>query len=247
MVKVMIFELRIIQEESQPVRTGPNIRKRADGRYEARYIKSRTDDGKIRYGYVYAPSYEEVKEKRNTILGLENIVKPVLRRMQILILGHGDHGATVADLCGELRIFEKISFLDDNKQADNIIGKCGDYISFVNEYPIAYPGFGNNELRKQWFEKLQSAGFIVPTLVHPTALIAPSAKIGEGTIVEARATVNSGVVIGKGCIISTNTTVDVSVSVGNYTHTAPGITIPKRTVIGDMINVNTRMDEYSKQ
>lgn len=49
-------------------RKGENIRKRADGRWEARYIKSRTPDGKAILGYVYAKTYTEVKEKRQQIL-----------------------------------------------------------------------------------------------------------------------------------------------------------------------------------
>ncbi|MDO4277120.1 MAG: hypothetical protein Q4D16_25955 [Eubacteriales bacterium] len=46
-------------------RKGENIRKRKDGRWEARYIKSRDEDGSIRYGYLYAKTYREVKEKKN--------------------------------------------------------------------------------------------------------------------------------------------------------------------------------------
>ena len=45
-------------------RRGENIYKRKDGRWEGRYIKSRTLDGKAMYGYVYAPTYKEVKAKR---------------------------------------------------------------------------------------------------------------------------------------------------------------------------------------
>lgn len=49
-------------------RKGENIRKRKDGRWEARYQKGRKADGSILYGYVYAPKYTEVKKKRNEII-----------------------------------------------------------------------------------------------------------------------------------------------------------------------------------
>lgn len=42
---------------------GENIYKRKDGRWEGRYIKSRTPEGKALYGYVYAKSYREAKAK----------------------------------------------------------------------------------------------------------------------------------------------------------------------------------------
>lgn len=44
-------------------RKGENIYKRKDGRWEGRYIKSRTHTGKIVYGYVYAKTYRETKAK----------------------------------------------------------------------------------------------------------------------------------------------------------------------------------------
>lgn len=44
-------------------RKGENIYKRKDGRWEGRYIKSRSENGKARYGYVYAKSYRETKNK----------------------------------------------------------------------------------------------------------------------------------------------------------------------------------------
>ena len=42
-------------------RRGENIRKRKDGRWEGRYIKARTSEGKIQWGYVYGMAYAEVK------------------------------------------------------------------------------------------------------------------------------------------------------------------------------------------
>ena len=44
-------------------RKGENIYKRKDGRWEGRYAKSRTPEGKIRYGYIYAATHKEAKEK----------------------------------------------------------------------------------------------------------------------------------------------------------------------------------------
>lgn len=44
-------------------RTGENIYKRKDGRWEARYIASYDGNGKARYKYLYARTYTEVKTK----------------------------------------------------------------------------------------------------------------------------------------------------------------------------------------
>ena len=49
-------------------RRGENIRKRKDGRWEARYKKGRKPDGSILYGYVYAHTYSEAKQKRDAAI-----------------------------------------------------------------------------------------------------------------------------------------------------------------------------------
>lgn len=43
-------------------RKGENIYKRKDGRWEGRFIKEK-DGKKTRYGYVYGPTYMDVKHK----------------------------------------------------------------------------------------------------------------------------------------------------------------------------------------
>ena len=57
-------------------RKGENIYKRKDGRWEGRYGKSRNENGKIKYGYVYAKTYTDVRNKlerakKNHIISLE--------------------------------------------------------------------------------------------------------------------------------------------------------------------------------
>ena len=49
-------------------RKGLNIYKRKDGRWEARYIKSRNTQGKPRYGYLYATSYHEVRNNLQKVI-----------------------------------------------------------------------------------------------------------------------------------------------------------------------------------
>ena len=44
-------------------RTGENIYKRKDGRWEARYIVAYDSNGKAKYKYLYARTYTEVKAK----------------------------------------------------------------------------------------------------------------------------------------------------------------------------------------
>lgn len=52
-------------------RKGLNIYKRKDGRWEARYIKSRTAQGKPLYGYLYASSYHEARNRLQDVIRLQ--------------------------------------------------------------------------------------------------------------------------------------------------------------------------------
>lgn len=44
-------------------RRGENIYKRKDGRYEGRYVIGKTENGRTRFGYVYARQYQQVRYK----------------------------------------------------------------------------------------------------------------------------------------------------------------------------------------
>lgn len=54
-------------------RKGENIRKRKDGRWEARYEKCRDQNGRIQYGYLYGRTYEAVKKKKLAVLCHNNL------------------------------------------------------------------------------------------------------------------------------------------------------------------------------
>jgi len=49
-------------------RKGENIRKRKDGRWEARYEKCRDQNGHIKYGYLYGHTYDSVKKKKLAVI-----------------------------------------------------------------------------------------------------------------------------------------------------------------------------------
>lgn len=198
------------------MRTGSNIRQRVDGRFEARYIKDRDPQGRAIYGYCYGRTWEEAAQKREEAL---RRASPV-REMNLLILGAGSHGQEVRELAESLRVFRKIAFLDDAKP--EAIGPCRELERYVREYPVAIPAVGDQSLRIRWMESLARAGFILPVLIHPGAMVSSSARIGFGTVVCAQVTVSAGAEIGRGCIISSGATIDRGVRVSDGTYVGCG-------------------------
>ena len=59
-------------------RRGENIRKRKDGRWEARYPSGVNEKGQKTYSSVYGDTYKEAKEKRNWVLQHQNSYPQVL-------------------------------------------------------------------------------------------------------------------------------------------------------------------------
>lgn len=129
------------------------------------------------------------------------------REMNLLILGAGSHGEEVCEIAKSIRIFNKIRFLDDVKTGENIIGQWPEAVKLVNEYPIAITAVGDKLLRRRTQKMLSDLGFIIPVLIHPTAIVSAKASIGPGSVICASAIVDIGSRIGRGCIVSSGATV----------------------------------------
>ncbi len=141
---------------------------------------------------------------------------------QLIILGAGGYGRTVADLAAQLNAYETICFLDDGSTAPDVLGKCASFRGFAGEETWMYPAFGSNDLRMRWLKELTDAGIPVPTLVHPRAYVSPRASLGRGTVVLPLAAVNTGVWVGEGCIVNIGALIDHDTVVEDGVHLAPG-------------------------
>lgn len=66
-------------------RKGENIRKRADGRWEARIIIGYSDSGKAIYKSVYGKTYIEVREKKSLVIQKKQIVHVPINSYKITV------------------------------------------------------------------------------------------------------------------------------------------------------------------
>lgn len=142
---------------------------------------------------------------------------------KLLILGAGGYGKTIADVARQLNCYGKIAFLDDTKEGMlGVLGKCGDFLQFADADTEIYPAFGNNEIRMDWVERLEHHGIPVPTLVHPSAYVSPTATLYSGVTVLPKAVVNTGVTVKTGCIINIGALIDHDSVIETGCHLAPG-------------------------
>ena len=208
------------------MRKGDNIRERTDGRFEARYIKGHDEKGKAIYGYCYGKTRDEAAEKRRWQLNKKKEYTGP-RLMNLLILGAGSHGHEVKEVAENMRCFHKIDFLDDYADSKEVIGKCSELGAFYGEYSMAIPAVGSGELRKKWTEAIINEGYIIPTLIDPSASVSKSANIGYATVICAMAAINSGASIGNGCIVSSGAIVGRDAFMDDWQFINSGETIIK--------------------
>jgi UDP-3-O-[3-hydroxymyristoyl] glucosamine N-acyltransferase len=128
--------------------------------------------------------------------------------MRLIILGAGGYGRTVADAAAQTCAYDAIFFLDDNSQAEDVIGKCTDHAAFANENTAFYPAFGNNEGRMTWLNRLTESGCNVATIIHPSAYVSPTVRMADGNVVLPHAIVNTFCEIKVGCIVNCGAIID---------------------------------------
>lgn len=142
----------------------------------------------------------------------------------LLILGAGGMGRMMQETALQLG-YEDIAFLDDAKKEKDVIGKCCDYEEFLKVYDSAIAAFGDNNMRLLWTERLMEAGYEVPSLIHPSAVVSPNAIVGRGCFVLQRAVVNRDTVMEHAVLINSGAVVD------HDTHLSKGVHIGLGSVV----------------
>lgn len=125
----------------------------------------------------------------------------------LLILGAGGFGQMVKETAIALG-YEKVMFLDDAAKDEDVIGMCCDYVLKHEDYPEAVAAFGNNKTRLFWTDKLLEEGYEVPSIVHPSAIVSPSAVLEPGCFIMQRAVVNTHTKIERAALINSGAVVD---------------------------------------
>ena len=148
------------------------------------------------------------------------------------LFGASGHGKVIKDILNANGIKVE-AFVDDNPN----VNECGGRPVLHDAMGLSpmIVSIGVNRIRKMIVERLRANNSAIEfaTAIHPSAVISPSAKIGEGTVVMAGAVINADAVIGNHCIVNTGATVDHDCVIGDYCHIAPGANVSGGTHIGE--------------
>lgn len=162
-----------------------------------------------------------------------------MKDKNLLILGAGQYGRVARETADTMGCFERIDFLDDNSPL--AIGRLADYERFAQSYGSAFVAMGNPQLRIQWLNKLDTAGFELPVLIHSKAYVSPSAVIGPGSIVEPMAVVNTEAVIEKGGLICAGCVVNHNARVMAGCQIDCGVAIASNAIVPEGTKVQSNI------
>lgn len=149
------------------------------------------------------------------------------RGATLAIVGAGGHGKVVAD-AALLAGWQKVAFFDDaypQVQAVEhwpVLGTRQTLINRTADFSEFIVAIGNNAIRADVHDRLESTGLTPATVLHPRACLSPYAQLGAGTVVLAGAVVNAFAQVGKAGIINTGATVDHDSHLDIAVHVSPG-------------------------
>jgi sugar O-acyltransferase (sialic acid O-acetyltransferase NeuD family) len=166
---------------------------------------------------------------------------------RFLIWGGGGHGKVVADLVRAAG-HAVAGFCDRDPEKLYRVVEPGGGTVVVSESELlagieqtgALPvgidavalAIGDNGTRLECMRVL--SGFPLPPLVHPSAVVSPWARVGDGSVVFACAVLNADATVGRAVIVNTGAIVEHDCSVGDGVHLSP------RSALGGAARVEER-------
>ena len=155
--------------------------------------------------------------------------------MKILVWGGGGHGRVVADVvraCGA----ELVGYADADagklgQEAEpggaRVIALEADLLAALSSgQPL--PGGADavalaiGDQARRLACRHTAGERVTPPLVHPSAVVSPSARVGRGTVVMPAAVVNAGAVLGDAVIVNSGATVEHDCTMEDGSHLSPG-------------------------
>jgi acetyltransferase EpsM len=164
--------------------------------------------------------------------------------MKVAIIGIGGHSKVIRDIAAAIKGIEIAGFFDDKFTDDSV--KQGIYYGPIFsalrlreqvrnlKFMIA---IGDNRIRRVIVEKLKLSDEEYAVLIHPSAIISLSAKIGNGSVVMANAVVNADADIRKHTIINSSSVIEHDAKVGDYAHISPKATLTGGVTVEEGVHV----------
>jgi sugar O-acyltransferase (sialic acid O-acetyltransferase NeuD family) len=164
-----------------------------------------------------------------------------------VLIGGGGHARVLLDLLRALG-HPVLGFVDADPASAHLPGTpcLGRDDDLAQQWPPSRVELVNalgstrtTRTRRAAYERFAAAGYRFPSLVHPSAVLAPDVTLASGVQVMAGAIVQTGVRVAENSILNTGVLVDHDCDVGPHAHLAPGVTLSGSVLVGPSAHVGT--------
>jgi len=168
----------------------------------------------------------------------------IMETSKILLIGAGGHAAELRDYINHVNKIntqsqlEVAGFIDDNEANYHHYGFKEPFLGAIKEHEVRTDvvylmAIANLDYRQPIIETFKSKGAKFIGLIHPTAIISPSAQIGEGVVISHNASVGPKVKLGNFNMLNSRCTIGHDSVLGDYNFISPQVAISGNTKIGD--------------
>ena len=160
---------------------------------------------------------------------------------KLIIIGSrpDGHAGVVLDFINELKLYEVIGFLDDNKNLAGtnvlgipVLGTLDNYLENpLNESYNFFICIGDNVSRQKIHKKLVDSRCALINIIHPSSYISKSVFMGSGVFIGANVNIMYNSIIGNCVIINNAASIDHDNIIDNYVNISPGCHTSGRVTI----------------
>lgn len=149
---------------------------------------------------------------------------------QLIIFGAGGHGRVVADAAAAMGL-AVAGFCDEGKALGIKINGLPVLALGLDALAVSHPprafvfhvALGDNARRLEVALAARRLGYALPVIRHSTALVSPSASVGEGSVLMAGVIVQANAAIGRCCIVNTAASLDHDNILADGVQICPGV------------------------
>lgn len=160
---------------------------------------------------------------------------------RVVIWGASGHALVVADILRLSGTYSLAGYLDSIQPrrrgepfGDSVVLGGREQLQALRDSGVDYLalGVGDCRARLEIADVAVGAGFRLATAIHPSAVIAGNASVGEGSVLCAGSVVNPVARLGRAVIVNTGASVDHECVIGDGAHISPGVHLAGRVTVG---------------
>lgn len=163
-----------------------------------------------------------------------------MSKKPIYIFGSGGHAKVIADAIKLGTDFDLKAFIvADGEGTSDVVGipvlTETSFFMNVEEMPLVIIGVGDNYLRSTIAQKIKDTrpDIRFSTVIHPSAIISDTVRLGAGSFVNAGAVINCDTTIKTHVVINTGAVIEHDCNISDFAFIGPKATLAGVVQIGE--------------